>query len=230
MKVETTKNVISQGFTILVYGEAGTGKTFDIQHVKNPIVISAEGGLLTLNHLDIPFIEVNDWQGFLEALKYVFNDEAMKDKTICIDSLSVLSDYCYDMYSKMYPNDTRKPYQMLAEVFPKIIDLIQKKNRNVYIIAQQTADKDENGLIMKYVPLIKGNASKERIPYVFDIILPKRILPNSEGKMVRCIYNNIDSKYLTKSRIPLSKTHYRDISEVFAELNNQDKKEEKDGK
>ena len=53
LKVKTTKNIISSGFTILVYGESGTGKTFDIQFVKNPFVISAEGGLLTLNNTDL---------------------------------------------------------------------------------------------------------------------------------------------------------------------------------
>lgn len=223
MKIETTKNVISKGFTILVYGEAGTGKTFDIQYVKNPIVISAEGGLLTLNNLDIPFIEVSDWNSFIEALKFVFNDESMKDKTICIDSLSVLSDMCYEFYLKKTPNNTMKAFQELSENFPKIIDLLQKKNRNVYLIAQQNVEKDEDGVIIKYLPLIKGKFSTVRIPYIVDFILCKRIVKNSEGKLVRCIYNCLDNKFLTKSRIQLQKEYYRDISEVFAELNQETK-------
>jgi len=219
LKVKTTKNIISSGFTILVYGESGTGKTFDIQFVKNPFVISAEGGLLTLNSTDIPFIEVDNWLDFMEALKFVFNDESMKDKTICIDSLSVLSEYCYDHYYKLNNGNQLKAYQLLGEQFPKIIDALQKKNRNVYLIAQMDKDVDaDTGAISKYRPLIKGKVSSIKIPYIVDFIFAKKIVLNKDNKLQRCIFAGLDNKHEIKSRIKLSKDYYKDISEIFAEL------------
>jgi hypothetical protein len=219
IELKSTKSIINQGYTILVYGEAGTGKTHDIQYLNNPIVISAEGGLLTLNDKDIPFVEVANWTDFLNALQYVFTEETLKDKTICIDSLSVLSDYCYMHYLKLNNDNQLKAYQMVSEKFPAVIEKLQKKQRNVYLISQLDVEKDDNGVIIKYRPLIKGKASSTKIPHIVDFIFCKKIV-NSDGKLQRVLLTGLDNKHELKSRVKLAKNHYADISEVFNELNN----------
>ena len=227
VKLQTTNNLIANGYTVLVYGETGTGKTFDIQYVKNPVVISAEGGLLTLNNLDIPFFEVNNWLDFLGTLRYIFNEPSLADKTICIDSLSVLSEYCYEHFSRLLGgNNTLQAYQKLGEQFPKVIEALQKKGRNVYLIDQLDKDLDnENGSVIKYHPLLKGKVTSTKIPYIVDFMLVKKIMPNNEGVLTRCIYAGLDSKYEIKSRIGLKNKYYRDISEIFAELSSLNKEE-----
>ncbi len=42
----------------LIYGESGVGKTWLCQTAPKPVIISAEKGLLTLKHVNIPVIEM----------------------------------------------------------------------------------------------------------------------------------------------------------------------------
>ena len=68
MEIRSTKDVsISTGVKILVYGQAGAGKTTMIKTLPNPIILSAEAGLLPLSSLNLPYIQVNTPQDMYEA-------------------------------------------------------------------------------------------------------------------------------------------------------------------
>ena len=45
---------------VLVYGPAGIGKTTLCQTAPRPLIISAEGGMLSLRKVSIPVLEVNE--------------------------------------------------------------------------------------------------------------------------------------------------------------------------
>ena len=46
IKLKSTADVQANGVKALVYGMAGVGKTYMIKSLPNPLVISAEAGLL----------------------------------------------------------------------------------------------------------------------------------------------------------------------------------------
>ena len=46
INIKTTGSLAANGVKVLVYGQAGAGKTSLIKSLPNPIVLSAEGGLL----------------------------------------------------------------------------------------------------------------------------------------------------------------------------------------
>ena len=55
----------------LVYGLSGAGKTTLLPSLPNPVVLSAEAGLLSIRGSDIPFIEIKsmeDLRGILVAV------------------------------------------------------------------------------------------------------------------------------------------------------------------
>ena len=48
IQLKNTAQVSVQGLKVLVYGHAGAGKTTLAASMPNPIIISAEGGLLSI--------------------------------------------------------------------------------------------------------------------------------------------------------------------------------------
>ncbi len=61
INLKSTGSLAANGVKVLVYGAAGAGKTSLIKTLPNPVVLSAEGGLLSISDADIPFIEVKAW-------------------------------------------------------------------------------------------------------------------------------------------------------------------------
>ena len=58
INLQSTNTVVNAGIKMLVYGAAGTGKTCLIPTLPSPVILSAEGGLLSISDHNIPFIEV----------------------------------------------------------------------------------------------------------------------------------------------------------------------------
>jgi ABC-type ATPase involved in cell division len=59
INLKRTGGLSANGVKLLVYGQAGAGKTTLIKTLPNPIVLSAEGGLLSIQDADLPFIEIS---------------------------------------------------------------------------------------------------------------------------------------------------------------------------
>ena len=53
-----TSTVVAKNLNVLVYGQAGAGKTSLIPTLPTPVVISSEGGLLSIAGSAIPYVEV----------------------------------------------------------------------------------------------------------------------------------------------------------------------------
>ena len=73
MRIENTATLKTKGVNFLVYGASGAGKTYLCGTLPKPLIISAEGGLLTLSHTDIPFITVKTPEEVDEVLMYLEN-------------------------------------------------------------------------------------------------------------------------------------------------------------
>ena len=58
INLQSTNSVSNAGIKMLVYGAAGTGKTYLIPTLPSPVILSAEGGLLSISHHNIPFVEI----------------------------------------------------------------------------------------------------------------------------------------------------------------------------
>ncbi len=57
INLKTTKGLgADNGVKFLVYGQAGAGKTSLIPTLPNPIILSAEAGLLSIADASLPYI------------------------------------------------------------------------------------------------------------------------------------------------------------------------------
>ena len=67
INLKSTGSLAASGVKLLVYGAAGVGKTALIATLPSPIVLSAEGGLLSLQSADLPYIDVASLDALREA-------------------------------------------------------------------------------------------------------------------------------------------------------------------
>ena len=77
IKLTNTRDAArTNGIKVLVYGQAGSGKTSLCATTGGtPIIISAEGGLLSLRASDIPVIEVSSIADVHEAYAFLMGAE-----------------------------------------------------------------------------------------------------------------------------------------------------------
>src|SRR5690554_5487299 len=95
VKLRSTREAAkTNGLKILVYGGAGAGKTTLCKTMPgNPVIISAEGGLLSLRDVDIPVIEVSNLQDVHDAYTFLMDDpEGQKFDWVALDSISEIAE------------------------------------------------------------------------------------------------------------------------------------------
>ena len=71
INLKTTSTLASNGAKLLVYGQAGAGKTTLAATLPNPIILSAEGGLLSIQDANLPYIEVTSMATLMEAYSWL---------------------------------------------------------------------------------------------------------------------------------------------------------------
>lgn len=94
IKLTNTRDAArTNGIKVLVYGQAGSGKTSLCATTGGtPIIISAEGGLLSLRASDIPVIEVSRIADVHEAYAFLMSQEGAHFDWVCLDSISEIAE------------------------------------------------------------------------------------------------------------------------------------------
>jgi ABC-type polar amino acid transport system ATPase subunit len=95
INLQHTSSVHSDAIKMLVYGQAGAGKTTLIPTLPNPVILSAEAGLLSIAGADVSFIEIKNMDDLREAYNWLSgSDEAKAFKSVAIDSISEIAEVC----------------------------------------------------------------------------------------------------------------------------------------
>ena len=108
INLRSTAGLHANGVKVLVYGQAGAGKTSLIKTLPAPLVLSAEGGLLSIADADVQFIEVSSMDTLKEAYQWVLNsDDAKHFQSVALDSISEIAEVVLNFEKK---NMAGKPY------------------------------------------------------------------------------------------------------------------------
>ncbi|OQX82759.1 MAG: hypothetical protein B6D63_07275, partial [Candidatus Latescibacteria bacterium 4484_7] len=92
IEVTSTKGAANRsGIKMLVVGPSGSGKTNLARSTGKTIIISAEGGDLTLNDVAVDSIRVTNLSELKEAFAYVRDHTADYD-TVVIDSITEIGE------------------------------------------------------------------------------------------------------------------------------------------
>ena len=200
MQLKSTKDLHTNGVKLLVYGQAGAGKTSLIRTLPNPVVFSAEGGLLSLAQSNIPYIEVTDMATLTEAYKWVTeSDDAKQFDSVALDSISEIAEVVLSSEKKK-SKDPRHAYGALQEIIGDLIRAFRDiQGKNVYFSAKLEKQADELGRML-YWPSMPGNKTGQQLPYYFDEVLALRVEKDADGNTQRALICDSDGLWTAKDR------------------------------
>jgi len=200
ISLKSTSGLASNGVKILIYGAAGAGKTTLIQTLPNPIVLSAEAGLLSLHGVDIPYIEISSSADLMEAYQWLTeSEEAQQFQSVALDSISEIAEVILNAEKKT-ASDPRQAYGAMQEQMSDIIRAFRDlPNKNVYVSAKLEKSQDEMGRVL-YAPGMPGNKMAQMLPYFFDEVLALRVEKDAEGITQRAVMCDSDGLWSAKDR------------------------------
>lgn len=197
----TNKASLEAGIKVLVYGRAGHGKTVLCSTAPRPIIISAEAGLLSLAHHNIPVAEVSSIEDVRAMYAWATQSPEAKDfDTICLDSISEIAEKLLNAEKKKF-KDPRQAYGQLIE---QMTDLVRGfrdlRGHHVYFSAKQERTKDEVTGVHSYVPSTPGQQLGPSLPYFFDEVFCLRIGRAADNSNFRYLQTQPDFQYDCKDR------------------------------
>jgi len=219
INVKTTGSLSANGVKVLVYGQAGAGKTSLIKTLPNPIVLSAEGGLLSIQDADIPFIEIGDMETLRDAWMWVTESaEAREYQSVALDSISEIAEVVLNSEKKA-TKDPRQAYGAMQEQMADIIRAFRDiPARHVYMSAKLEKSQDEMGRML-YAPSMPGNKTGQSLPYFFDEVLALRVEKDGDGNTQRALMCDSDGLWLAKDRSgKLAAWEAPDLSEIIKKI------------
>lgn len=200
INLKSTSDVHANGIKALVYGHAGAGKTTLATTMPTPIIISAEGGLLSIQDADLPYIEVSSMEDLKEAYTWVAESETGKQfQSVILDSLSEIGEVVL-AYEKSINKDGRAAYGEMAVQMTSIIRAFRDlPGRNVLMTAKAEKSQDESGRIL-YAPSMPGTKVAQSLPYFFDEVLALRVEKDADGETQRALMCDSDGLWTAKDR------------------------------
>lgn len=170
MKIMSTYGIgAKNGVKMLVYGKAGRGKTTLCATAPNPIVFSAESGLLALSNYQVAYAEIRTIKDLQDAFAWAQTSaEAKQFQTLCLDSLSEIAEVVLTN-AKGQVKDPRQAYGELIEKMSMTIrEFRDLPGFHVYMSAKQEMVKDEATGVALNMPSMPGSKLGQSLPYFFD--------------------------------------------------------------
>lgn len=200
IKLRSTGEAGAINVKLLVYGQAGAGKTSLIPTLPNPVILSAEGGLLSIADTNLPFVEINDLADLREAYQWLTKSkEAEGFESVALDSISEIAEVVLNAEKKA-TKDPRQAYGAMQEQMADIIRGFRDlPGKHVYMSAKLEKTQDEMGRVL-YAPSMPGNKTGQSLPYFFDEVLALRVEKDSEGNSRRALMCDSDGLWLAKDR------------------------------
>lgn len=199
INLKKTGSLSAEGVKMLVYGAAGAGKTSLIKTLPQPIVLSAEGGLLSIQDADLPYIEIASMDDLREAWVWLGTDEGMAYQSVALDSISEIAEVCLNAEKKA-TKDPRQAYGAMQEQMADVIRAFRDlPGRHVLMTAKLEKSQDEMARIL-YAPSMPGNKTGQSLPYFFDEVLALRVERDADGNTQRALMCDGDGSWLAKDR------------------------------
>jgi phage nucleotide-binding protein len=217
INLRSTSDIHASGVKLLVYGMAGAGKTSLIPTLPNPVVLSAEGGLLSIRDAQVPYIEITSMAELMEAYAWLKESkESQQFQSVAIDSISEVAEVVLN-YEKKATKDPRQAYGAMQEQMADLIRAFRDLPLNVYMSAKLEKSADEMGRVM-YAPSMPGNKTGQSLPYFFDEVLALRV-ERKEAETYRALMCDSDGLWAAKDRSgKLGQWEAPDLGEIIAKI------------
>ena len=213
-----TSTVVAKNLNVLVYGQAGAGKTSLIPTLPTPVVISSEGGLLSIAGSAIPYVEVSSMDELRDAYQWLLSsDESKQFESVAIDSISEVAEVCLGTEKKSN-KDPRAAYGEMQTTMAEIIRSFRDLDKHVLMTAKLEKTQDEMGRML-YSPSMPGNKTGQSLPYYFDIVAALRVEKDAEGVTQRAMMLESDGVWQAKDRSgKLDQWEGPDLGEIIKKI------------
>jgi len=200
INLRSTADIAHNGVKTLVFGQSGAGKTVLAATLPNPVILSAEGGLLSISDSNLPYIEVSSMAELKEAYTWVTSSEDAKQfESVVLDSISEIAEVVLS-HEKAINKDGRAAYGDMNDAMMGIIrDFRDLPGKHVYMSAKLDKQTDEMGRML-YSPAMPGKKMTMELPYFFDEVLAMRVERDAEGTTQRAIMCESDGLWQAKDR------------------------------
>ncbi len=219
--LKSTGDAHANGVKMLEYGPSGAGKTTSIKTLPNPVVLSAEGGLLSIQDANLPYIEITSMADLMEAYEWLSSHEAKQFQSVALDSISEIAEVCLNAEKKI-AKDPRQAYGAMAEQMADVIRAFRDiPGRHVLMTAKLEKTADEMGRIL-YSPSMPGNKTGQSLPYFFDEVLALRVEKDADGVSQRALMCDSDGLWIAKDRSgKLATWEAPDLGEIIRKIGGQ---------
>lgn len=223
MEFSNTTKAKTHGFSVLVHGASGMGKTRLCATTGDPqrtLIANVEQGLLSLREYNIPVKDITCMKDMYDLIEYLKTDTQFD--WLCLDSISELGEMC--LKEKMaLTKDGRQAYGWMSDAMLDILKQLRALPKNVYIIAKQMAG--ENSGVMG--PAMPGKQlsieGKHDITYLFDEVLALVDYTHEETQQTyRCLQTFRSDRFECKERSGvLSPYEQPNLQKIQAKIMNQ---------
>lgn len=211
----TDQIATDSGIKILAYAESGIGKTMLCATAPDPIILSAESGLLSLKKTNIerihgvntpgisyniPVIYIRTIADLQDAYRWLTESkDAAPFQSVCMDSLTEIAETVLTNAKKVAA-DPRQAYGAMQDHMISLVksyrDIVGK---NVIMLSKMEKEKDEVSGAMLYGPTMPGKKTGPALPYLFDEVFRMGIAKDKE-KEFRFLQTQPDLQYTAKDR------------------------------
>ncbi len=198
--LKNTNDVTSNGLRVLVYGQAGVGKTTLIATLPSPVIVSTEAGLLSLKGRGIPYIEVTSTAELGDVFKWLKeSEESRKFLSVALDSVSEIAEVVLSAEKKRN-KDGRAAYGEMNDRMAQIVRSFRDlPGRHVYFTAKAEKVQTDTGALL-WSPSMPGKTLSQTLPYYFDEVIALRLVQDEDGTVKRTLQCQGDLSWLAKDR------------------------------
>ena len=218
INLKSTQDTHRNGLKIVVFGASGSGKTTLIKTLPNPVILSAEAGLLSINDAQIPYIEIRNVEDLMEAYKWASSSaEASQFESIALDSISEVGEVVL-ANEKRKNKDGRAAYGEMQTVMMDVLRAFRNlSGKHVYMSAKMEKAQDENGRVM-YSPGMPGAKLAQQIPYIVDECYALRNEKDADGVIQRALMTESDGLWAVKSRGKVEPWEAPDLGAIIRKI------------
>lgn len=176
---------IQQNIKMMVYGQAGMGKSTFALSAPKPLLLDFDNGVKRVNtaHLDdsVGIVQINNWQDIMNLLNYNKNDLAEFD-SIVVDTIGKMIDYII-AYRCNGRNPQIQDWGTINNDFKWFTSSLSSLNKNIVFVAHRDTRKEGDSTV--YVPALR---EKNYNSIVTDLDLLGYLEMRSEnGQQIRAI-------------------------------------------
>jgi len=199
MQIYSTNDIHVNGVKMLIHSASGAGKTTLIKTLPNPIILSAESGLLSIAGTGIPYIPIKSIGDINLAYDWLTRGDGRQYQSIAIDSLSEIAEVIL-INEKKVNRDARQAYTAMAEQTGDMIRRFRDiPGKHIYFTCKTEKSTDEMGRVL-YAPSCPGKTFAGTLSYFFDLVLALRVEKNPDGQTIRAIMTDSDGLWGAKDR------------------------------